>query len=598
MAMNAWVGNLSQKLSIRNQIVFLILVILILPLFVTFYYLDKSLEKAIQSKIGHSAQEALALAGRNIEFETEEMFSDANDIAQSARVIQLLQDPKAFTPYEKYELQLSELNKVSRSNHPSFVTIADNYGNLTASPYTEPEVYGEIMRSDWQARLRASPNQLLWLFRKSNYAFADKRPTVSLAQIIRDPQTHRGIGVLLYSKAEEDIYSGLAGLEGEVYLVDASGTIISSGDKDKLGAALPKPYEVMDLRETSSGQATVGDGAARKIVNYYGIGQTGWCIVQVIPYDTVFKEIFDIRKENFLISAIIVALFVLLTVVIASSISRPLILLVKKMTGMENNQFSSPITVNGPKEISALQMTYNQMLGQLKDLLQRVKDEYKQKEEMRFRALQAQINPHFLLNTLNNIKWMAFLRGEREVGTMLSNLAGLMEGSIGRGSDLNTLRDEVEYIRNYVALVKLKFNEKLDVAFDIPDDLLPAETIQFMLQPIVENCVEHGLTGIPGKGLVEVKATRSQGMLLLTVRDNGAGMSEARLQEVRSWLDADHPGNGAATKRIGVRNVHERLKLHYGDNYGLSIDSRPGEGATVTYRLPILLRKEEDASAD
>ncbi|WP_239616914.1 sensor histidine kinase [Cohnella mopanensis] len=594
--MNLRLGTLSQKISIRNQIIFLILLILILPFLFTFYFLDKPLEKAIKTKIGHSAQEALTLAGRNIEFTTEDMFTAANEITQNPSVIQLLQDPKALTAYEKYELQHNELNKVSRSNHTTYVAVMDYSGNMITSRYTEPQVYNEIMHSDWLTRLNESPNQLLWIFRKTNYTFADKRPTVSLAKMIVEPQTNRKLGVLLYSKAEEDLYSYITGLEGEVFLTDSSGTIISSADKDRLGSVLPPQYSVMDNEDNSRGQTTVGEGSDKKIVNFYKISQTGWSIVQIVPYDTVFKEIFDIRKANFMMSGIIIVLFVLMTVAIANGISKPLIVMVKKMTGMENNQFNSPILINGPKEISVLQRTYNQMLGQVKDLLQRVKDEYKQKEDMRFRALQAQINPHFILNTLNNIKWTAYMRGEREVGQMLSSLAGLMEGSIVRGSTMNTLKDEMDYIHNYIALMKLKYNEKLDIVFDVPEELLHAETIKFMLQPIVENCIEHGIDQLPGKGIIEVKGRLIQSTLIITVRDNGVGVDEERLAEIKNWLNKTT--DGAEAKRIGVQNVHERLKLQYGEDFGLAIDGKPGEGTTVTYRLPFLQGKGEQFNAD
>ncbi|QMV40090.1 sensor histidine kinase [Cohnella cholangitidis] len=594
--MNLRLGTLSQKISIRNQIIFLILLILILPFLFTFYFLDKPLENAIKTKIGHSAQEALTLAGRNIEFTTEDMFTDANEITQNPSVIQLLQDPKALTPYGKYELQHNELNKVSRSKHTTYAAIMDYNGNMLTSRYTEPQVYDEIMRSDWLARLNESPNQLLWVFRKTNYTFADKRPTVSLAKMILDPQTHRKLGVLLFSKAEEDLYSYITGLEGEVYLTDSSGTIISSANKDKLGSALPVKYAVMNSQETSRGQSTVGEGSDKKIVNTYKISQTGWTIVQIVPYDTVFKEIFDIRKANFMMSGVIIVLFVLLTIAIANGISRPLIVMVKKMTGMENNQFNSPILISGPKEISVLQRTYNQMLGQVKDLLQRVKDEYKQKEDMRFRALQAQINPHFILNTLNNIKWTAYMRGEREVGQMLSSLAGLMEGSIVRGSVLNTLKDEIDYIQNYIALMKLKYNEKLDIVFDVPVELLQAETVKFMLQPIVENSIEHGVDQVQGKGIIEVKALLAQSTLILTVSDNGVGIDKERLEEIQAWL-SESTGR-EETKRIGVRNVHDRLKLQYGESFGLEIDSKLGEGTTVTYRLPFLKGRGEQSNVD
>lgn len=585
---------LSRKISIRNQIFFLILIFLIVPFLFSFYYLDKPLSQAIKSKIGNAAQEALSLAGRNIEFATEDIFTASYEISNNPDIIHLLQDPNAFTPYEKYQIMIYELNKVSRSNYTTYAAVMDYSGNMITSRYTEPRMYNEIMHSDWLFKLQQSPNQMLWVFRTTNYTYADKRPIVSLAKLILEPQTNRKLGVLLYSSAEEDLYSNLTGLEGEVYLIDSDGTIISSADKNKLGFPLPSQYAVMGQTDAPRGQATVGEGKDKKLVNYYKLNQTGWSIVQVVDYDKVFKEIFDIRKANMILATISIALFILLTMGISSSISKPLILLVKKMTGIEAKQFNSLIAVNGPKEISVLQMTYNQMLGQLKDLLQRLKEEYKQKEDMRFRALQAQINPHFLLNTLNNIKWTAFLRGDREVGQMLSSLAGLMEGSTVRGGSVNTLKDEIDYIQNYIALMKLRYNEKLKIEFDVEDAILHTETVKFMLQPIIENCIEHGLEQLPGKGIIRVEGKAVPGMLMLTVSDNGIGMDADRLAKVRGWLNE---ASSMEMERIGIQNVHNRIRLQYGESFGLTIDSKQDAGTVVTYRLPLLRGKENKTDA-
>lgn len=144
--------------------------------------------------------------------------------------------------------------------------------------------------------------------------------------------------------------------------------------------------------------------------------------------------------------------------------------------------------------------------------------------------------------------------------------------------------------------MKLKYNEKLDIVFDVPDELLQAETVKFMLQPIVENSIEHGVDQLPGKGIIEVKALLAQSTLILTVSDNGVGVGKERLEEIQGWLSEST--SREETKRIGVRNVHDRLKLQYGESFGLEIDSKLGEGTTVTYRLPFLKGREEQSNGD
>lgn len=582
---------LTNRISIRNQIFFSILLFLLLPSLFLFCYMDKPLEREIKDKIGHSAQEALTLAGNNIEYAVENMFASANAIADDPGIVGWLRQPDVISAYDKMQLKYNVLNKITRSNGSAYALVVDRGGQFLASRYTELDMGQRFMSSDWHRSLLRTPEQLLWVFTTDNYTFAERQPIISLAMTIFDYQTHENLGTILYSMPEADMYKYMKGLDGRVYLTDATGTVISGSDKSSFGTKLPSDYASALTDGANRGQVAVGSGADKAIVNYYRISQNGWVIVQAIPYDTVFKEIFANRRRSILAVITIFIVFTLFTFGISNGISRPLELMVRKMTDIENKQFNSPIAVRGPKEIAVLQQAYNQMLGQIKELLTRVREEYVKKEEMRFTALQAQINPHFILNTLNNIKWMAYMRNEREIGQMLSRMAKLMEASIGRGgSTLIRLGEELDYIQLYTELMKLKYNEKLTVHYEVPESLRQAEAIKFMLQPIVENAIQHGIDQHRERGVITIRVRAAEGTLTVEVHDNGAGIGADKLQELQDRLR--NSDGGSASGRIGLQNVHERIRLQYGERFGLTVASEPSGGTTVSCLLPLILIKE------
>lgn len=332
------------------------------------------------------------------------------------------------------------------------------------------------------------------------------------------------------------------------------------------------------------GQTVLEKDDHKFMVNFDTVDLTGWKIVQLVPYDAIFNEIYDLRKKKNLIVLLIFIVFSLLTLSISYGMSRPLKLLKKRMQVLEEKDFHSVLSVKGPQEISSLIETYNKMVIEIRQLLNKVKDEYQQKEDMRFRALQAQINPHFVLNTLNNIKWMAYIRHDKEVGDMLSNLGGILEQSIGRGGTLIPLAQEIQYIENYIELMKMKFNEKLSIEYDIPENLMSQEVIKIMLQPVIENSLMHGIEPMSGMGRIMVRARQNDEKFYLTVEDNGIGITPEKLHELDTRLAA---GSEELPQRIGVKNVHDRIRLQYGDDFGIHISSVENEGTTVEFILPV-----------
>jgi len=572
----------SKRISIHYKIFYSILLFLIIPFILSFYMFDKPLERAIESRIGSSAQEALMLAGMNMEYILEDMFQSTVDISTNPDIARMLKNPSDFSEYEKLQLKAQTFGK--RFNYTAYVAIMNYRDFLLTSRYTEKDKLKEFQTSDWYKDLAIEPNKSIWLFNPINYTLAYKQPIISLAKTIVDVQTSHHLGIILFSAAEDDFAKYLSKLEGEVYLIDESGMVISSSEKSKLGKMMTEELEVVRSAKNSRGQAVINQQKNTQIINYYRLNQTGWTILQINPYERVFKEILDIRKGNIITSVLIFAFFIMVTLFISYSISRPLVILGKKMRDAENKQFSNQLSLTGPREISIVIASYNQMLGQIKELLQRVKEQYKQKEDMRFRALQAQIKPHFILNVLNNIKWMAYIRNNNEVGQMISRLAGIIEGSIGKNGSLVTLRQEVAYIEDYVALMKMKYNEKVTVEYDIPDNLMSAEVIKFMLQPVIENSIRHGIEPLQGKGSIRISAMSDLKELHIFVTDNGVGMAEEKLCRIREWLLDEAEED--RSESIGIKNVHDRIRLQYGERYGITLNSERGQGTTVEYLLP------------
>ncbi|MCS7464790.1 sensor histidine kinase [Paenibacillus doosanensis] len=577
--------------TIRHRIFFSILLFLVIPFILTFYWVDKPLEHVIEEKIGESARETLYQVNLNVGLFLDDMLKQAVDISTNPSITELLKEPDKFSEYEKLRLKDTVINKQYSSYYTdTYVTLMDVYGHWQSTRYMEEGLYRLYTEAPWYREMLGRPFQLRWMFTGDNYVYSDRRPLITLVKTITELQTSQNIGMLLFGVAEKDIRKYLTPLDGQVYLIDQAGTVVSSPAEDQIGRNVAEENYISRVKGERKGQVIVQKEGKKWIVNYDTVAQNGWKIVQIISYDTVFKEIFNIRRANIIIVLLIFFVFMMITLSISFSISRPLKLLNKRMQEAEERDFNSVLLVTGPQEINTLISTYNKMVRQIRELLQRLKEQYQQKEDMRFRALQAQINPHFILNTINNIKWMAYIRNERDIGDMLSNLGGMLEASIGRGDSLITLRQEMSYIENYMALMRLKYNDKLLLKTDIPETCWNQEVIKTMLQPIVENSILHGIEPLPGQGEIAIRSRIAEDRLLLSVEDNGAGMTPERLREVQEWLADTSPEPWS--KRIGIKNVHERIRLQYGHEYGLVIQSELNKGTKVQVILPVKLVEE------
>lgn len=212
----------------------------------------------------------------------------------------------------------------------------------------------------------------------------------------------------------------------------------------------------------------------------------------------------------------------------------------------------------------------------------------KKKADMEFQILQAQINPHFLYNTLDSIKWLAVIQNVHNISSMTNSLINLLKYNISRNNKTVMLSEELESVKNYVNIQKYRYGDIFEVTYDVNEDLLEYRILKFILQPIVENAIFHGFENMEGNCLIKIIARKKDEYLIIEIIDNGIGITNERLEDIQSPNKDKGKFSG-----IGLRNIEERIKLYFGEKYGLTIDSKLHEGTHVSLFLPIISNEEE-----
>lgn len=370
------------------------------------------------------------------------------------------------------------------------------------------------------------------------------------------------------------------GKRGYVFIVDNEGNIVYHPQQQLIYSNL-KTELIDEVKKIGSGTFITNKDNEKRI---YSIQDTtfGWKIVGVAYTNELNVNKNKIRISFLLWGILSLAIALLISIVLSHRFSQPIKKLQENMKRVERGDFNIRTEVTQENEIGQLGRTFNLMVTQIKELMdQRIKNqEVKRMSELKL--LQAQINPHFLYNTLDSIIWMAEGKKHEEVVLMTSALAKLFRASITKNTELVSIRVEIEHITNYLLIQKMRYEENLDYVIDVPDIILSYKTLKILLQPFVENAIYHGIKNMPNSGMVTITAEEKEDNIVFIVADNGIGIPPGKLQKILQSED-NLPND---RKSIGIANVNERIKLYFGIEYGVSISSSPGEGTIVTITLP------------
>lgn len=413
----------------------------------------------------------------------------------------------------------------------------------------------------------------------------------TVLRTINSVSTLENIGILVFD-VDINLFKGIiepvnAVTQGNTLIVDNNGQLIYSsedtadanqaGDEHSMNTQLllQKVNQQQDhFQIEMNGQTYLAVYTVSK--------QTGWTTMVTIPLSRILSPMQKNRNTLIVTTLIIITFALFVATFISHALTKPLKSLVRLMKRVQHGNLDvwQPSKYND--EIGMLGSHFNRMIIRVKDLLQEVSITEKRKQEADMRALQNQINPHFIYNTLESIRMLAESNDDPRVAKLTYLLGLQMRYSIVRSNEAVTIRQELDHVRNYFQLLQIRFPDKFRLNIDVPENFLRLPIIKLVFQPIVENAVFHGLDQKVGLGTLHITAWNEKDNAVFCIEDDGIGMDEATLHSLNNSLQ-----NGTDGERfgIGLRNVNERIRLHYGSSFGLLVESELGVGTRVTLRI-------------
>lgn len=435
---------------------------------------------------------------------------------------------------------------------------------------------------------------------EQNYVIDSTKYVISLCRSINSFDTTDVLGVMMIDlnlQALDEICRNVQlGKNGYIFIVDHQGNLIFHPDgiqgQDPADDSKSQSDSILipAVLGTESGSFTQEVHREVQQITYQKIDSTGWVVVAVTPYREIVDDISKTRNSLILIGIICLMVTFLITLLISAAITRPLRDLEKRMEAAEQGDLAVRNVEYPHDEVGKLSRKMDSMLEKISGLMQDVVHEQEAKRKSEMKALQAQINPHFLYNTLDSIVWMAETNN-RDVVLMTEALARLFRITLSRGEDQISLEQELEHVRNYLIIQSIRYVNKFDYSIDCDASLYSCRVLKLILQPLVENSIYHGIKNKRQMGHIRITASEMERKLLIEVTDNGIGMTP---EKAANLLLESQTGRRRNQGGIGVLNVHERIQLYYGQEYGLKFVSMPGEGTTVQIWLPLVCDSSSD----
>ncbi|MBB6731246.1 cache domain-containing sensor histidine kinase [Cohnella zeiphila] len=577
-------------MKLRNKIVlayilFLMLPIVLVGLGVVRQYRESALDKAIEQTENSVAR---------VESRTEETLSVASDL--SAR-LKLNKDMEkiattrfesvsdivdAYSGFDIFETYLTFNPEISWIKlYAANPTLIDNWEFIPTSP--------DVENSFWYQAALKHPGLLGWYDFPAESRKANSN--LSLVSSVYFQESHK-FGVLALDINTNYLNTMLEQEDSETVLLDGRGVVVASNSPDFVGKELSKTRLGPTLAEDGPGtyEMTV-DGVLSKVVIDEFLPENSFTklkIISIFSVGSIVKEANRINTVGMEVIALFAVLSVLIIYLICSLVTNRLRRFSRQISKVSIGNFDAELTVEGKDEIGQISRQFNQMVANIKDLMEELKVSHKhsselerKQSEIKLKMLANQINPHFLYNALESIRMKAHIRGEKDISRTVKLLGKLLRKNLDLTGGKISLGEEIDMVECYLEIQKFRHEERLRYKIEIEPGAEQARLLPLLIQPLVENSVIHGLEANIDGGEVKVVAELRRGGLEVTVSDDGVGIPAGKLKAIRRSLMEQE------SSRIGLHNVQQRLLLTYGPNSGLRIESEPHSGTRISFWIPL-----------
>lgn len=487
-------------------------------------------------------------------------------------------------------------------------------GDITAIQYisSEGDAYNYPITSDInniedlkQQKLitdaQLNENKIHWTdIYTQEYYQSDRKQKVKVFSGIRSFKTsfQAGIkGLLSLDINEETLYEFVKNINlgdnGNIYIVGSSGKIITSSDRSAPSQNIDEGiFRTISGKPGGYSYLTLGD--KKSLVVFNTSANTGWKIVATIPLQDVLNQTRYFKLTAGIVAVVVILLSSLVSFYISSKITRPVRDMTKLVKLVAQGNLDVKYEVKTRDELKDLGDGFNYMTSSLKELINKVYIEELQLKQAQLENMKSKINPHFLYNTLDTIYWMLVIEKQTNTAKLVVALSNMLRYSISNERDQVTIEEELNQIDNYLYIQKTRFKDRLMVEYELEEDITEYYIMKLIVQPLVENAIKHGLECQSKVGKITIKGFEKDGDVVIQIIDDGKGMTDEEIENALSPKKEAHTLNKPG---IGVNNVDQRIKMYYGAEYGLSIESRPGEGTCVSIRIPKVIMPGGDADA-
>lgn len=591
--------------SIRFKLIFYFMVLIIFPVLITVSITNIKSTEIISDKIQESINNNIEQVKLNIDDVLENskavlnVFILNNDYKKLFKRNMRVDSPEDFEQIREVMDDLYNLAKSSGKIDSIYVYDINDKILITSSgtafedpKFSQSFIFGEAVEKgrtgEW---IINSQDQGPYTVQNDNF--------VTYVMPIRIYEEELNVGYVFININEKTIYKYLEGItfngSGNMMIANDKAEIISFRDKSFLGKnKIPDYYydslNMLKIREDFPLKINGGN----TLVFMEQSAASKLCYFALVPISSINKEILTLRNIIILVCIFTVLFALVISFLFIRSIYEPIDRLVMSMKKLViRHDFDYFITEKRKDEFGILYNSFNEMVTGMKQLFNQLFEEKLRKKEAQLKFLQAQINPHFLYNTLNSIYYISKLHGIKEITELSYSLTNFFRISLSGGLEFITVSEMLVQINYYQRIQNIRYKDQFELSTDVDQELLDYAVLKFLLQPLVENSIIHGMKNMQKKGIIEITGYVINNNLKFVVRDNGLGISQEGLEKIQHTL-SQTSDDIEVKDMFALRNIHRRIRLHYGEQYGLRIFSTAGEGTVVEVILPYVKKEVPD----
>ncbi|WP_153977880.1 cache domain-containing sensor histidine kinase [Paenibacillus xylanilyticus] len=565
-------------LSFRSKLFLVFVLVTIIPMMLLVYFSFELTKSKLTEQLYINMMNSTAQIAKNLENKLDSYEHISASIYLDNRLANYL-----TTEYQDDPSYLDVYNYIGNridtimAAYPDFDStfIYSNNPSLPKDNYYIKPITPEVQETELVQKLQQSYGNIIHL---SSPQTADGPAMFTLARLLNNNSNQYPYGMLVFQISESVIYSLMEKEAGgkDIFIMNDQGVILSSADKKLINTRLPELLDTHFDDSLSGRFDTTYHGF--KALAVYNTLKNGWKTVSIFPYESIIKDAKSLSQLIIKVSLAFIGVALLLIYITASLFSKRIRTLIRMIRRIERGDFTPTHEEQlGSDEIGQLHFAFQQMTIRLRSLITEVYQKELQSKEAELDLLQAQINPHFLYNTLGSISSLAIKHQDPQIQDMVLHLAKFYRISLNKGKSVLTINEELKLTQSYNAIQLIRFKGQLNFIYTIDQAILPYSTVKLALQPFVENAIIHAVWNQERPLNIHIKGVFENDSIILSVMDDGMGMSRETLLS----LLEDKPGRG-----YGISNVDRRIKLKFGENYGVHVYSRLGAGTTVQITLP------------